>query len=98
MSDSEQDASVLGKREREEEEKNGPLAEDGPVRDASANEDESDEDVGPMPMPANANGTMKKKRKGMSPLSVHAITTLLRQLSCGSPPPREIIPGSSPGC
>ncbi|KAF9241111.1 hypothetical protein BU15DRAFT_45146 [Melanogaster broomeanus] len=64
MSDSAQDASVLGKRERVEEEQNGTLAEDGPFQVAAVEEDESDDDVGPMPMPASANGiTTKKKRK-----------------------------------
>lgn len=57
MSDSENEASVLGKRERDEQ--NGT-----PTADASMYDDQSDEDIGPMPMPSDANGTMKKKRKG----------------------------------
>ncbi|KAF9221560.1 hypothetical protein BS17DRAFT_737282 [Gyrodon lividus] len=63
MSDSEQDASVLGKREREDEEQPSTSVQDAPAQDAPTNEDESDEDVGPMPMPASANGATKKKRK-----------------------------------
>lgn len=66
MSDSEQDASILGKRAR-----NVPGA-DG-VEDADMNpppntqdDEESDDDVGPMPMPEGAavNTSTKKKRKG----------------------------------
>lgn len=65
MSDSEQDASTLGKRAR-----NGP-GNDVP-RDADMNppptaqdDEESDDDVGPMPMPEGAvNAGAKKKRKG----------------------------------
>jgi peptidylprolyl isomerase domain and WD repeat-containing protein 1 len=66
MSDSEQDASVLGKRAR-----NGPgtdVAQDVDMNQPpiSQDDDESDDDVGPMPMPegtAVGAGT-KKKRKG----------------------------------
>lgn len=67
MSDSEQDASILGKRARK--------GEDGQDEDMEGNapaanqeeEDDDDDDVGPMPMPAEAaaNGGIKKKRKGM---------------------------------
>lgn len=60
MSDSEQDASVLGKRSRE-----GENGEAVPVEaQESEIQEDSDEDVGPMPMPAGAEGVMKKKRKG----------------------------------
>lgn len=57
MSDSENEATVLGKRDRDEQ--NATLA-----ADASAYDDQSDEDVGPMPMPSDANTAVKKKRKG----------------------------------
>lgn len=57
MSDSENEATVLGKRERDEQNV-------APAADASANDDESDEDIGPMPIPSDANGIVKKKRKG----------------------------------
>ncbi|KAF5382738.1 hypothetical protein D9615_002870 [Tricholomella constricta] len=59
MSEPEQDASVLGKRNRKGEEEltgNGPTEIPQPVE-----EDDDDEDVGPMPMPAD--GGVKKKRK-----------------------------------
>ena len=67
-SDSEHDASVLGKRAR-----NGPeadISEDADMRPPSAmqeDDDESDDDVGPMPMPEGAvdNAVTKKKRKGV---------------------------------
>jgi len=68
MSDSEQDASVLGKRAR-----NGPeadISEDADMNPPSAtqDDDDSDDDVGPMPMPEGAptNAATKKKRKGAS--------------------------------
>jgi hypothetical protein len=54
MSESENDPTVLGKRERDEQ--NGT-----PVSD---HDDESDEDIGPMPAPPDANVIVKKKRKG----------------------------------
>ena len=59
MSDSENETTVLGKRERDEQNV-------APAADASMHDDEqSDEDVGPMPIPSDANGpTVKKKRKG----------------------------------
>jgi peptidylprolyl isomerase domain and WD repeat-containing protein 1 len=73
MSDSEQDASVLGKRAR-----NGPendTAEDADMDPPSAaqEDDESDDDVGPMPMPegATSNAATKKKRKGTSGIYAH---------------------------
>jgi len=78
MSDSEQDASVLGKRAR-----NGPgtdNAEDTEMKPPSAidndDDDESDDDVGPMPMPVGAStsaGT-KKKRKGAFGISMESLT------------------------
>ncbi|KAI9465600.1 hypothetical protein BJY52DRAFT_1245051 [Lactarius psammicola] len=65
MSDSEQDASVLGKRAR-----NGPgtdVAEDADMNPPPTTQDdeESDDDVGPMPMPEGGpvNTGTKKKRK-----------------------------------
>jgi hypothetical protein len=78
MSDSEQDASVLGKRAR-----NGPgtdVAEDVDMDQPpiSQDDDESDDDVGPMPMPegtAVGAGT-KKKRKGALLLGLAAICNL----------------------
>jgi len=68
MSDSERDASTLGKRAR-----NGPdadISEDAEMNPPSAiqeEDDESDDDVGPMPAPEGAtdNSATKKKRKGV---------------------------------
>jgi peptidylprolyl isomerase domain and WD repeat-containing protein 1 len=68
MSDSEPDASILGKRAR-----NGPnadISEDaemGPPSAIQEDDDESDDDVGPMPMPEGVadNTVTKKKRKGV---------------------------------
>jgi peptidylprolyl isomerase domain and WD repeat-containing protein 1 len=58
MTDSEQDASVLGKRGRVGQ------ANDTETVDVPMVDDE-DDDVGPMPMSADAaNGGVKKKRKG----------------------------------
>jgi hypothetical protein len=64
MSDSEQDASVLGKRTRNG---NGPSDVDIPESAPPTNEEDEDEDVGPMPMSeaAAVNGGSKKKRKGV---------------------------------
>jgi peptidylprolyl isomerase domain and WD repeat-containing protein 1 len=67
-SESEQDASVLGKRARD-----GPRAdvsedtEMNPPPGPQDEDEDSDDDVGPMPMPegAPANATTKKKRKGV---------------------------------
>lgn len=66
MSDSEQDASILGKRAR-----NVPgndVADDADMNPPPATQDdeESDDDVGPMPIPegASVNAGTKKKRKG----------------------------------
>ena len=66
MSDSEQDASILGKRAR-----NGPgndVAEDADMNPppTAQDDEESDDDVGPMPMPegVSVNAGTKKKRKG----------------------------------
>ena len=69
MSDSEREASVLGKRTRNGEDSKPEEAEARP--DAAMDEDEdSDDDVGPMPMPAAADGhIVKKKRKGTQPRS-----------------------------
>ncbi|THG98811.1 hypothetical protein EW026_g3436 [Hermanssonia centrifuga] len=66
MSDSEHDASVLGKRSR-----NGhddSEMKEANVEDTRQEEEESDDDVGPMPMPADAleDVIVKKKRKGTS--------------------------------
>ncbi|KAG6855549.1 hypothetical protein H0H87_001249 [Tephrocybe sp. NHM501043] len=59
MSDSEQDASVLGKRSRNGEH-DPPI--DMSSKDVDAEQDDDDDDdVGPMPMPADAG--VKKKRK-----------------------------------
>lgn len=78
MSDSENDATVLGKRERDGQ--NGT-----PAVDASTHGDQSDEDVGPMPMPSDANGAVKKKRKGE-----YIISTLALDAS-PSPSCRELV-------
>ena len=63
MSDSENDATVLGKRTRESQD-NG----NGDVKDTHPDQmdaDDSDDDVGPMPMPSGVEGqATKKKRKG----------------------------------
>lgn len=71
MSDSENDASVLGKRSR-----NGQEGEEHNTKEVEAQphpmdaEDDSDDDVGPMPMPVDAAGPVaKKKRKGQSAIS-----------------------------
>lgn len=71
MSDSENGATVLGKRERDGQ--NGT-----PAADASTYDDQSDEDIGPMPMPSDANGIVKKKRKGeyMFTLILHTFLSL----------------------
>ncbi|CAL1712579.1 unnamed protein product [Somion occarium] len=63
MSDSDQDASVLGKRARNGEQDVKPEAKDVNIK--KEGHDESDDDVGPMPMPAGPgeNGSIKKKRK-----------------------------------
>ncbi|OAX42832.1 hypothetical protein K503DRAFT_709757 [Rhizopogon vinicolor AM-OR11-026] len=69
MSDTEQDTSVLGKRNRnsnnDSETRDDQDGEDGPMpaADTDMNQDDSDVDVGPMPMPAGANGAFKRKRR-----------------------------------
>jgi hypothetical protein len=70
MSDSEtQDASVLGKRARNNPEDNA-ADDSGPVTKKLADEiDESDDEVGPMPIPA----AVKKKRKGSSAPLIHSM-------------------------
>jgi len=70
MSDSENEATVLGKRERDEQ--NVTSAADAPTYD-----DQSDEDIGPMPIPSDANETVKKKRKGEYVMSTLALDTPL---------------------
>ncbi|KAG5636191.1 hypothetical protein H0H81_008897 [Sphagnurus paluster] len=64
MSDSEQDASVLGKRVRPGENDSKGNGEDENSRPVESiqEDDDDDDDVGPMPMPADAGGA-KKKRK-----------------------------------
>ena len=67
MSDSERDASVLGKRARNGEGAENDHAEEPERHDPNAMDadDDSDDDVGPMPMPAGTEGrVVKKKRKG----------------------------------
>ena len=75
MSDSENETTVLGKREREQNV--------APAADASMHDDDqSDEDVGPMPIPSDANGpTVKKKRKGEYIISTLALDISLSLLS-----------------
>ena len=76
MSDSEHDASVLGKRAR-----NGPgadISEDAEMNPppATQDDDESDDDVGPMPMPEGAPDkavVTKKKRKGARSEFAHEV-------------------------
>jgi peptidylprolyl isomerase domain and WD repeat-containing protein 1 len=63
MSDSEQDASVLGKRVRNDDEKNDRIPDN--ASPTNQDDDDDDDDVGPMPMPEAANGGTKKKRKGV---------------------------------
>ena len=68
MSDSEHDASILGKRARNV--PNAGISEDAEMRPPPAmqeDDDESGDDVGPMPMPEGAvdNVVTKKKRKGV---------------------------------
>jgi peptidylprolyl isomerase domain and WD repeat-containing protein 1 len=63
MSDSEEDASVLGKRARNRNDiEDGDVPENAPPPNQA--EDDDDDDVGPMPMPEATNGGTKKKRKG----------------------------------
>ncbi|EIW81070.1 hypothetical protein CONPUDRAFT_165295 [Coniophora puteana RWD-64-598 SS2] len=63
MSDSEQDAKVLGKRGHDNGDADGMVQDDAPPKAVDSNDD-SDDDVGPMPMPADAPaGGPKKKRK-----------------------------------
>ena len=62
MSDSDNDATVLGKRPRNGEQDGADPMEDH-HEDAAG---DSDDDVGPMPMPAGPEGNgAKKKRKGV---------------------------------
>ncbi len=81
MSDSENDATVLGKRSRHGQDRDG-MAEDTSDKSKSREQmdvdddedDDDDDDVGPMPMPAGADGhVVKKKRKGpfSAPYSLH---------------------------
>ncbi len=86
MSDSEQDAPVLGKRAR-----NGPesdVAEDADMNPppTAQDDEESDEDVGPMPMPEGDSATTSsnKKRKGAS--GCDACRTILMPSPRYSPP------------
>lgn len=93
MSDSEHDASVLGKRTR-----NGEDSESVPPKAPGHEmEDDSDEDVGPMPMPAGAEGATKKKRKGNSSLTVSASVDNTTHL-CNSSPSRETVSGTPAKC
>ncbi|KAI0823930.1 peptidyl-prolyl cis-trans isomerase [Trametes gibbosa] len=69
MSDSENDASVLGKRSR-----NGQDAEEHPDKHETEErhvpmdaDDDDDEDVGPMPMPVDAEGPVAKKKRKVLP-------------------------------
>jgi hypothetical protein len=67
MSDTEQDASVLGKRPRnggEDLQSNG----NGGVNPVEPIDEDDDEEIGPMPMPADS--VIKKKRKGVSRLAL----------------------------
>ena len=82
MSDSEQDASVLGKRTRNGEDSEQPP----PEAPGHEMEDDSDEDVGPMPMPAGAEGVTKKKRKGKPFLTVSTIVDSATHLCNSSAP------------
>jgi peptidylprolyl isomerase domain and WD repeat-containing protein 1 len=66
MSDSEQDASVLGKRPRNGDEPQNNDSED--ARPPPPIEDDDDDEVGPMPM--QVDGAVKKKRKGASRLTL----------------------------
>jgi len=97
MSDSEtQDASVLGKRAR-----NNPgdnAADDsGPVTKKLADEiDESDDDVGPMPVPVGA-GAVKKKRKGLLAPLIHSMTFEITHKTFSSPS-RASVSGTSTQC
>jgi peptidylprolyl isomerase domain and WD repeat-containing protein 1 len=80
MSDSEPDASTLGKRAR-----NGPhadISEDAEMH-PSSDDDESDDDVGPMPMPEGAadNAVAKKKRKGVLNYHARLTSTVLSRVS-----------------
>ena len=63
MSESDQDASVLGKRAHG----GSPQKPEDDVTPGPPEEDDDEDDVGPMPMPADAssNGGARKKRKGI---------------------------------
>lgn len=65
----EQDASILGKRVRNDGQLDVDMSETAQPAAAAAaatGDDDSDDDVGPMPMPTEAgNGGAKKKRKGV---------------------------------
>ncbi|KAH9922857.1 uncharacterized protein BXZ73DRAFT_91570 [Epithele typhae] len=71
MSDSEREASVLGKRSRNgEDAENGHQVEDDdaePRPDAMDAVDDSEDDVGPMPMPADVEGRVVKKKRKVLP-------------------------------
>ncbi|KAI0036439.1 peptidyl-prolyl cis-trans isomerase [Vararia minispora EC-137] len=58
MSDDNHDATVLGKRDRNDETNDAP-----PTGPLGGQDEESDDDVGPMPVPESSNGASKKKRK-----------------------------------
>jgi len=64
MSDSEQDASILGKRLRNSDNEAQNNGNDDPRPPEAMENDDSDDEVGPMPMAAD--GAVKKKRKGAS--------------------------------
>jgi peptidylprolyl isomerase domain and WD repeat-containing protein 1 len=61
----EQDASILGKRARNNLEGNEEDRSQSNPQNAPEDVDESDDDVGPMPAPQGESVTTKKKRKGM---------------------------------
>lgn len=88
MSDSENDATVLGKRPRhgKDVEENGMAMDTDKSREQMDADDDEDDDVGPMPMPFGADShIVKKKRKGSS--NVHSTLSIARtDRACSAPP------------
>jgi peptidylprolyl isomerase domain and WD repeat-containing protein 1 len=76
MSDSSNDkenASILGKRDRNEENSEST---EHTSKKMTVDEDSDDDDVGPMPMPADAPGVAKRKRKGMFSVTYRSVLYL----------------------
>lgn len=80
MSDSsseEHDASVLGKRARNNaNDENGAEDSELATKKVTVDDDSDDDDVGPMPLAANAGSANKKKRKGAADFKTNIRTIL----------------------